>query len=151
MFQGLTPELQTPDHLLEKLGHDFGRVNHNTSDPYAAFDFFVTAEHLPDWIGKLSLKKTEPLLKIVSHLANGAKHFRATDSRHRSVENVRIDSGALQSDAFQSDAFEVGGLVVELKGDEATLFGSEIGVLELAKRVLHYWTSYLSGSQGGNP
>jgi hypothetical protein len=151
MFQGLTPELQTPGHLLEKLRHDFGRVSRDTSDPYAAFDFFVTAEHLPDWISKLSLKKTEPLLKIVSHLANGAKHFRATNPQHRSVENVRIDSGAFQSDAFQSDAFDVGGLVVELKGDEAALFGPEIGVLELAERVLHYWTSYLSGSQGNSP
>jgi len=47
MFQGLTKELQTPKNLLDKLQFDFARIKANPLDVYAAFDFFVTAEHVP--------------------------------------------------------------------------------------------------------
>src|SRR4051812_18185088 len=93
-FQGFGPNLNTPADLLGKLRHDFERVHENTHDAYAAFDFFVTAEHLPEWCGDPTIKRKEPLLRIVSHLANGAKHFRATDSKHNSVSGVGLRHGA---------------------------------------------------------
>jgi hypothetical protein len=149
MFQGLTQELQTPKDLLAKLQSDFERIKANPLDVYAAFDFFVTAEHVPDWVGDKSIKSREPLLKVVSHIANGAKHFRANKLRgtkpiHKSVENVYVRKGAFQAGAFQSDTFDVGGLVIELKGDEVKLFGSEISVRKLAQKIIEYWAARIT-------
>ncbi len=42
--------LRTPQDLLAKLRHDHARLVDNPIDSYAAFDFFVTANHLVDWI-----------------------------------------------------------------------------------------------------
>ncbi|GBE04669.1 hypothetical protein BMS3Abin10_00285 [bacterium BMS3Abin10] len=144
MFQGLTKELQTPKDLLAKLHCDFARIKANPLDVYAAFDFFVTAEHIPDWVNDIPIKRKVPLLKIVSHIANGAKHFKATDPKLKSVENVHERKGAFQAGAFQPTAFDVGDLIIELKGDEANLFGSEISVRELAQKVIKYWTAQIT-------
>src|SRR5258706_15507092 len=102
-FQGLGPSLGNAADLLGKLRFDFERVRKNTHDAYAAFDFFVTAEHLPEWQRDKTVIRQEPLLRVVSHLANGAKHFQATDSRHKSVSNVGLRSGSFSPGAFQSD------------------------------------------------
>ena len=144
MFQGLTKELQTPKDLLAKLHCDFERIKANPLDVYAAFDFFVTAEHIPDWINDIPIKKKVPLLKIVSHIANGAKHFKATDSQHKSVKNIHKKKGAFQAGAFQSNAFDIGDLMIELKGDEAKQFGSAISVRELAEKVIQYWIAQIT-------
>ncbi len=108
MFQGLTKELQTPKNLLDKLKFDFERIKANPVDVYAAFDFFVTAEHVPDWVGDISIKSKFPLLQVVSHIANGAKHFQATNSKHKSVEGVHVREGAFCAGAFHPDVFDVG-------------------------------------------
>jgi len=143
--------LKGPADLLEKLRHDVSRVRQNPVDAYAAFDFFVTAEHLLDWkypdVGgkanirtRSNLRKTEPLLRVTSHLANGAKHFKTIDARHTSVDDVHVHAGGFDSAAFDSAAFDAGGrLVVNLAGDDAKVLGSEISVLELAEAVLAYW------------
>jgi len=140
-FSGWTGELKTPADLLGKLEHDRDRMRADPIDVYAAFDFVVTAEHLPDWVGDKTIKQREPLLRIVSHLANGAKHFRATDPRHRSVRDVRVEPGVFDLDVFQHDAFVVGKLVVDLDGDEAAAFGPSLGIPELADQVLAFWRS----------
>ncbi|MGQ3685240.1 MAG: hypothetical protein ACUBOA_09600 [Candidatus Loosdrechtia sp.] len=43
-------ELKVPRDLLNKLEHDIKRMENSPQDQYAAFDFFVTAEHLVDWV-----------------------------------------------------------------------------------------------------
>jgi hypothetical protein len=139
VFSGWTAEIKTPADLLRKLEHDRDRMRADPVDVYAAFDFFVTAEHLPDWDGDLTIKQGEPLLRITSHLANGAKHFRATDRRHKSVRDVRVEAGAFDPDTFQHDVFDVGSLVVDLDGDEAAAFGPSMGIPELADQVLEFW------------
>jgi len=47
MHQGFG-ELRLPADLLRKLRHDFERMKMSPQDQYAAFDFFVTAEHIID-------------------------------------------------------------------------------------------------------
>lgn len=47
--QGLF-NLQTPRDLLKKAEHDLGRLQLNPHDVYAAWDFFVTIRHLPEWL-----------------------------------------------------------------------------------------------------
>ncbi len=42
-------ELRSPRDLLAKMEHDRRRMSADPTDTYAAFDFFVTAEHMLDW------------------------------------------------------------------------------------------------------
>ena len=136
---GLGRSLSTPKDLLVKLRWDFGRIEKAHGDVYAAFDFFVTAEHLPEWVGTKDVRRTEPLLRIVSHLATGAKHFVPSAVRHRSVANVEIREGSFDSECFDPNAFDTGGLTVVLQGNESEVFGDEISVVELARQVLDFW------------
>jgi hypothetical protein len=46
-------ELQSPLDLLNKMEADYARLSRNPLDTYAAFDFFVAAAHLPEWLGKV--------------------------------------------------------------------------------------------------
>jgi hypothetical protein len=70
--------LRTPRDLLRKLEADFARLGQSSLESieaqYAAFDFFVTAEHLPDWIFAISGQtksalRSYPEGKVVSHIA----------------------------------------------------------------------------------
>jgi hypothetical protein len=79
---------------VKKLQHDLERMTKSPQDQYAAFDFFVTAEHILDWIypddkaAQKFLRSSNPLLRITSHLANGSKHFQAKAARHQSVKGT---------------------------------------------------------------
>jgi hypothetical protein len=42
-------ELRTPCQLFDKLEADFKRVQSDSLDSFAAYDFFVTAWHLVEW------------------------------------------------------------------------------------------------------
>ena len=117
-------------------------------DEYAAFDFFVTAEHLVDWHipndrqGQRALRESETILQVVSHIANGVKHFRATAPQHTSVADVRRDNYADEGYADTGYCGDV--LTVELSPDEAALLGFQhIEAYQLALRVFAYWRERL--------
>ena len=103
-------ELVTARHLLDKLEADFDRLRSfpaiSREAQYAAFDFFVTAEHLPEWLAtgtggdKVKLRDYAEG-KLVSHVANGAKHFRVDPKRHNIVRQTQVQPGAFQDNAFQ--------------------------------------------------
>lgn len=145
VFEGFSPNLQSAVDLLRKLERDYERVSSNPNDGDAAFDFFVTAEHLPEWFFRgdagraATLKRRFALLRVVSHLASGAKHFRATGAQHKAVRGVRPRRGAFQPGAFQGNAFDVGGLVVDLDGNEAHRYGRHVEARRLAALVLSFW------------
>jgi hypothetical protein len=42
-------QLKTAQDLFRKLENDFSRIKDDPLNQYAAFDFFVTAEHMLDW------------------------------------------------------------------------------------------------------
>jgi hypothetical protein len=78
-------ELRTPHDLLKKMQRDHSRLEANSLDAYAAFDFFVTANHLVDWVWPSATRQQlrdnredVPLLRVCEHLADGAKHFLLT-------------------------------------------------------------------------
>ncbi len=48
MSDGGIFELRTPQALLDKAVHDLERLRQDPSDAYAAFDFFVSARHMPE-------------------------------------------------------------------------------------------------------
>ncbi len=140
-------ELRTPQDLLRKLRHDYQRIAQSPTDTYAAFDFFVTAHHMIDWlpstwpVPKTQVRR-ELLLRVCSHIANGAKHFVVDPKRHDSVEDTEA-KGAFQRNAFQEEAFDVQRSVVELKGGAALALGNSIEVPELARQVFDFWEKQL--------
>lgn len=145
-FKGFAT-LQTAGDLLRKAQHDYERLRSAPDDVYAAFDFFVSAYHILDWLhpndrtGREDDERRSLLLQVCSHIANGAKHFQATAKKHTSVADVYSEEGAFQRDCFQADAFQVGGLVVELDGQAAQAFGTRLEVIDLARRVLEHWAA----------
>jgi hypothetical protein len=125
--------------------HDYQRML--AADPaapaaqYAAFDFFVCAEHLADWVAKerggtLTQHRAYADGALVSHVANGAKHFRVDPTRHTTVRDT-ASSGAYQRGAFQSDAFQTATLVIALESN------ASVSANEVASRVLSHWKSLL--------
>jgi hypothetical protein len=48
-FKGFASMVCAAD-LLVKMQYDLSRMEQEPADPYPAFDFFVTAEHLLDWL-----------------------------------------------------------------------------------------------------
>jgi hypothetical protein len=147
-FSGLF-KLQTTQDLLEKLRHDHHRLKRSPLDSYAAFDFCVTAYHLLDWQHPSDSKKRSQverdniILQVLSHLANGSKHFQATRSKHISVKGTKVQQGGFDSNVFDSGVFDVGELRIELQGEAAKYFGApSIGVLRLADDTLSFWGSY---------
>jgi hypothetical protein len=138
--------LQTPTDLLQKLESDFLRLREASpaglEAQYAAFDFFVTAEHLADWVSactgeSLASLRSYPEGLAVSHVANGAKHFRVDPARHAAVTETR-SAGIFDPAIFDPAIFDVGRLVLDLEG------GSTVNVLDLAGRVLDHWRRLLS-------
>jgi len=108
---------------------------------YAAFDFFVGASHLADWVHhstgeQRSALRSYPDGALVTQVANGAKHFSLNRDTH-TVRDTSFKDGAFSAKAFSAKAFSVPRLVVVL----------ETGVVEdvivVAKRVLAHWKGYL--------
>ncbi|MEZ7207167.1 hypothetical protein [Pseudoalteromonas sp. DY56-GL79] len=125
---GFTNQLQTPTDLLDKLKYDLGRMQDDPSNIYASFDFFVTAEHLPDWIGDKTIKKEYEILKVVSHLANGAKHFMVSSQRHNILER----------NTYWCDSNEQ-----EVKYTDGEGGSQSHSALELAEKVYKFWENIL--------
>lgn len=152
-FSGMA-ELQTPDDLLQKMKFDLDRLKAVSNDQYAAFDFFITAEHMLDWLHpgyseeakRRDLRKSNVLLKITAHIANGAKHFEAKAKHHKSVSGIEkqryVEEGYVEDGYFESP------IIVTLSADEGAKLGcSAINVVELAERVLEWWVKFLHGSK----
>jgi hypothetical protein len=143
-------ELREPIDLFRKLQHDFTRIQLNALDQYAAFDFFVTAEHILDWLfpgrendkARNEAREKNFIRGVCSHIASGAKHFEVQHSRHASVTDVAVVSGAFQDGAFQSSAFSTSRLIVRLDGDAADNLGDVVECLFLAGLVIKHWESH---------
>ena len=146
--------LTTAKDLFLKLEHDLAEVQRNPSDAYAAFNFFVTAEHLLDWLHpgnankgtRKARRENEPLLALVSHLANGAKHF---DIRphHKSLRESGVAFVPAPGVHVASRSGHMLGrppypiLYVRLDGAAAAKYGKLVDVVKLAEEVYRYWRS----------
>jgi len=143
--------LQTPQDLLRKLQHDFARVQQDERDVYAAFDFFVTAHHMLDWLhpgdkgARLAELHSSQLVMACAHLANGAKHF-VLRPHHQAVTDVHIaGSGHFGARHFAAATFRSAlntpRLVVEFDGEAAIEMGSWLPLRDFAAKVLQHWES----------
>ena len=122
------------------------------ANTYAAFNFFITAEHMLDWLypgdhgtsgwGKRKAEReSEVLLRIVSNIANGAKHFKPNPKLHDSVTHVDHSDALYGQGPYGAGPYG-GDLIVTLDGDAATKYGPSISILALAQHVLDYWKSH---------
>ena len=152
-------QLTAPADLLRKLEHDYRRLTKTPADPYPAFDFFITAEHLLDWSypgdeGKAKrnqLRAAHPLLRVVSHIANGAKHMVLDDSRHTSVSDTEATQSRYGDGAYGVGPYGAGHLVVTI--DESmwkTLGVKMITTIGLADDLLAFWRRELAPTSQGD-
>jgi hypothetical protein len=51
-------QLHTAEYLFSKLQWELENLRQNPSNPWLAFNFFVTAEHLPDWVTNKPINPT---------------------------------------------------------------------------------------------
>jgi hypothetical protein len=137
--------LRSPRDLLEKLERDYARLE--VADPasfdaqYAAFDFFVGANHLADWLkhsqgGSLSQHRAYQDGALVEHIANGAKHFRV--DHHRTAKDTRVVDGVWAAKVWKLGVWARGVwreacLLIDLED------GTSVDVQVVAKRVLQHW------------
>ncbi len=134
-------DLKTPEDLLKKLEREYERLQQHPHDVDMAFNFFVTAEHIPDWLNDIAIKKQHSLLRICSHLANGAKHFEPT--RHSAVSSTGRQSMTRLTLMGTPGARRPRKLQIHLTSEESTSFGqSLVDVLMLAERVFDFWKNH---------
>jgi hypothetical protein len=132
-------QLQTAEDLFAKLKWELEELRKDPSNPWRAYNFLVTAEHLPDWVKNRSLRKKDALLRVCSHLANGGKHFDV--DRHSSVSSAERD-GVFEEGAFEKGVFEEW-LKITLEPDEAKELGcNEVDAVFLAERLVKWWSQY---------
>jgi hypothetical protein len=131
-------DLRTAADLFRKVEEDLKALQDAPSDVRLAFNFFVTVEHLPDWLDQRSLVKKNCALRVVSHLANGAKHFVLDDSRHKSVK--KAEASRYVEDGYVEPGYVADVLEVHLSADEAKEMGRPvIDVLTLGQKVVQFW------------
>lgn len=143
-------QLTTPGDLLAKLRHDYQRLLENPKNPYTAFDFFVTAEHMLDWIypgaagknARTAERNSHTILQIVSHLATGAKHMVPEHPRHASVQHADVGPIPYGTGRYGQGPYGGDALMIELEGDAEATFAKSITATQLAAEVLAYWQGH---------
>ena len=157
--------LKTISDLLEKLERDFERLSEEPLNVDAAFNFFVTANCMPDWLypdlkgpenkeqrttakdNRESLKNKNTYLKICDHIASGAKHLTATANHHESVADTKKQGnwGPHFSNPtwFNAKWGFQGRLDIILDGDAHKEIGESISSLQLASKIIDYWRDKL--------
>jgi|LSQX01.2.fsa_nt_gb hypothetical protein len=150
-------DLETPKDLLKKLRHDLIQMELHPFDIYLAYNFFVTAEAMLDWIYpgnqnrkvRTKIRNSEVILQITSDLATGAKHFSGLSDIHKSVVKTDISAGYIPRGYFPKGAFPVGffgdGMLrVHLDKETTAEDRTTFSAFELASRVLTYWEEALT-------
>ncbi len=140
--------------LHRKLLWEHSSFLNRPTDPFAAYNFFVTAWHLLEWAfpgsdnasRRAALKKEHSILRVCEHLAVGAKHFEATRSTVNSVVSTR--TAGVWSEGFWAPGVWAEGtwetwLEVSLQDDEAEQLGRSIKATDLATRAVDFWATQI--------
>ena len=146
-------DLRTPADLRRKLNNENQQLIAQPTNAYIAFNLFVTAEHLLDWLypgnANRAKRTTERngslILQICSHIANGAKHFEVEDEHHSSVSDTGQTGGYYPPGYFPTGFmphFPESRLVVRLDGAARTKFGNSVSAEELGQLIVDYWNSH---------
>jgi hypothetical protein len=140
-------QLKTPVDLYYKLDRELQRLREAPDDPDIAFNFFVTAWHILDWLHpgregepqRKRLREGSPLLRLMSHLANGAKHFVVFEH----IKSVNNPHGLAVRKPIPGAKSRF--LTIQIDADARDLFESETPyVMDVAYRVWGYWREYFA-------
>ncbi len=137
-------EIRTPSDLLAKVKRDFVRLRASPNSSDIAFDLFVAARHVPDWVQSAGGQAASASfaasveLRICRHLADGAKHFAATHPQHKQVLNAVAKPGGFDTEVFDEGVFDTGRLEIELdpRDPDTAALGARIDVIDLATAVI---------------
>ena len=138
-------QLKNPNDLFSKLEWEYGNLRTHPGDARHAFNFFVTAEHIPDWKNCKKIKSEYPLLALCSQIANGGKHFEANkvdrktkEKLHKSAKSAK-HNGVFEHGVYEEGVFEES-LQITLEADAAAdLHFQTIDAVSLASKVLEFW------------
>jgi hypothetical protein len=135
--------------LRDKLRRDYARLAAHPGDADLAFNFFATADHLPDWLypgdtARRAEARSAPIPALCAELANGVTHFRVADRRHRGAGKAARSPGYFSNymGAYFGWYFGRGQLVVDLTGVLADQLGAQLAAADLAREVLTYWDKH---------
>lgn len=139
------------DHLdlFKKLEWEYKQLVAKPSDPYIAYNLFVTAWHLLEWKypdspTRIKIRDQTPLLQICEHLAVGAKHFEPRNKNLNAVSDSKR-SGVWSDGVWKPGVWNEGvwatWLDVALTGAAQKVYGDHIKVEDLARHVMDYWRS----------
>ena len=143
-------DLVTADDLCAKLDHDYRRVQADSADVFAAFDFIVTAWHLLEWrypgdsakAQREDLCQQYPVLGLSKHLCVSGKHYKPTNPKLQSVQ------GSFRKSAWKRGVWAPGvwaksiwqdGLVIELLGAAKAALGERLTMGQFADLVVEFW------------
>ena len=142
-------ELETAADLYEKLKNDFLIFEKDKLDSAAAYNFFVTAWHMLEWVypddpaKQKAFRDSSIVLQICEHLAVGAKHFQPTNKKHESVKNSELTGGAWGKGFWKKGLWARGvwgeKMLIYLEGNAAIEYGDSIQAFELAKEAMEFW------------
>lgn len=135
--------------LLGKLEWEFEQLSAAPNSRFAAFNFFVTAEHLLDWAlpgqsrkAREARRDSEAALQVVSHLCNRAKHLRLGNA-HTSVMKAEVGLGPPRARYMGRNIQAWGSrhvvLWIYVAPHLQPTFQDRITPIDLAKLTLAYW------------
>lgn len=138
-------ELRKAMDLLHKLEWDYAQLQQDPENVYLAYNFFVTAENMPEWVQdkpfKHKIQQQKLILTLVNELATGAKHMTSGKQKPAIDSATRaryVAEGYVKPGYFKEP------LVVRLSPEQAATRGQDtIDVLTLAGEVLACWQQYL--------
>jgi len=139
--------IKTANDLLAKAKRDYDKLKSEHSNIDLAFNFFVTIEHMPDWLKmdrqqKKSIKNNSHVLRVCSHLASGIKHFEPFDD-YNSVKSTQADS-VYEEGIYEESVYDRW-LTINLDGDEINKFQkNHVTAVELGEMVISYWDNYIN-------
>lgn len=150
-------DLEGPADLLKKLHRELELFRADPLNVDYAFNLFVTAEHILDWVhpgnagrnARDAQRISDPLLEAVSHLANRAKHFDKLRARHKSVKSTEKQKAGsaptwarrADNNWFPRETAIPAKLVVHLDGAAEEKYGATVPALVLAEEIYQYWST----------
>ena len=142
--------LETEKDLFKKLEYDYERLKCEPNNTYIAFDLFVTASHIADWLKKghgkeaSNFRNNHAILQVCDHLGCGAKHFSLNNPKHVSVVSAE-KSKYVEDGYFENDYVEEP-LEITLETTQAELLGvnNPVSVINLAELAICFWKAQLN-------
>jgi hypothetical protein len=139
--------LDNANALYGKLIRDFGKLEAAPRDQDAAYNFFVTAYHMHEWIAGNDQAvrrqlEADPLVRVAGHIATRGKHFEASSPKWVQVVSTESrERGPLGG----TPAGKPTALRIILSDPNLTpLKSTDITAVDLARCFLEHWREVLS-------